>query len=165
VNYFSQPKGTSDVKGVKQTAGASRRDAAAGQASPEMVSTFGAGMMVTGNIVCPGALQIYGRVNGDILASHLVVCAGAQVEGKIIAQEAVIQGAFNGTIHGNNVRLEGTAVVDGEIFNKSLTIEQDALFEGMSRRLERPVEAPSADKINGAAPGKPILVASSETAG
>ena len=56
-------------------------------------------------------------------------------------------------------------MVEGEIFNKSLTIEQDALFEGMSRRLERPVEAPSTDKINGAAPAKPILVASSETTG
>ncbi len=165
MNYFSQPKGAPDMKGVKQAAGAPRRDAASGQASPEMVSTFGAGMMISGNIVCPGALQIYGRVEGDILASHLVVCAGAQVEGKIVAQEAVIQGAFNGTIHGNNVKLESTAVVEGEIFNKSLTIEQDALFEGMSRRLERPVEAPSTDKTNGAAPGKPILVASSETAG
>ena len=165
MNYFSQPKGQPDMKGVKQAAGAPRRDAASGQASPELISTFGAGMLVTGNIVCPGALQIYGRVNGDILASHLVVCAGAQVEGKIVAQEAVIQGTFSGTIHGNNVRLEGTAVVDGEIFNKSLTIEQDALFEGMSRRLERPVEVPSTNKINGAASGKPILVASSETVG
>jgi cytoskeletal protein CcmA (bactofilin family) len=165
VNYFSQPKGQPDMKGIKQAAAAPRRDAASGQASSEIVSTFGAGMLVTGNIVCAGALQICGRVNGDILASHLVVCAGAQVEGKIVAQEAVIQGAFTGTIHGNNVRLEGTAVVDGEIFNKSLTIEQDALFEGMSRRLERPVEAPSTDNINGAAPGKPVLVVNSETAG
>lgn len=163
MNYFSQPKGQPDMKGAKQAAGAPRRDAASGQASPEIMSTFGTGMLVTGNIVCPGALQIYGRVNGDILASHLIVCA--QVEGKIVAQEAVIQGAFSGTIHGNNVRLESAAVVDGEIFNKSLTIDQDALFEGMSRHLERPVEAPSTDKINGAAPGKPILVGSSETAG
>lgn len=46
-------------------------------------------------------------------------------------------------IHGNTVKLQGTAVVEGEIYSKSLAIEQEALFEGVSRRLERAVEAPS----------------------
>ena len=108
--------------------------------------------MITGTIVCTGAMQIFGRVNGEIHAAHLVVCEGAKVEGKITAEEVVIQGAFNGTIHGNSVKLLGSAMVDGEIYNKSLTIEQDAQFEGVLRRLERPVEAPTGDQINGAAP-------------
>ena len=49
------------------------------------VSTLGRGMQITGNIVCAGALQIYGRVFGDIHATHLTICEGAKVEGKIIA--------------------------------------------------------------------------------
>jgi cytoskeletal protein CcmA (bactofilin family) len=141
------------MKGVKQTAGEPRLDAGfTSSKSSEILSTFGTGMVVTGNIVCSGALQIFGRVNGDIQASHLVICEGAQVEGKIVAQDAVIQGAFSGTIHGNNIKLESTAVVDGEIFNKSLTIEQDALFEGMSRRLDKPVDPPVAASFSDAAP-------------
>lgn len=111
---------------------------------PEIVSTLGHGMLVTGNIVCTGAMHVFGRVVGDIHASQLVICEGAKVEGKIIAPDLVVQGEFKGTISGNNVKLQSTAVVDGEIFNKSLTIEQNALFEGVARRLDKPVAAPSA---------------------
>ena len=107
-------------------------------------STIGAGMQVTGDIVCTGTLQIFGRVTGDIHASQLAIREGAQVHGKIIAPDAVIEGAFHGSIHANSVKLQKAAVVEGEIFNKSLAIEGDARFEGVSRRLERAVEAPSA---------------------
>jgi cytoskeletal protein CcmA (bactofilin family) len=72
-----------------------------------------------------------------------VICEGAKVEGKIVAPDVVVQGEFRGTINGNNVKLQATAVVDGEIFNKSLTIEQNALFEGVARRIDKPVAAPT----------------------
>ncbi len=113
---------------------------------PEIVSTLGHGMTVTGNIVCTGAMHVFGKVVGDIHASQLVICEGAKVEGKIVAPDLVVQGEFRGTINGNNVKLQSTAVVDGEIFNKSLTIEQNALFEGVARRLDKPVAAPSASQ-------------------
>jgi cytoskeletal protein CcmA (bactofilin family) len=108
----------------------------------DVVSTVGSGMLVTGNIVCTGAVQIYGRVVGDIHAARLVICDGAHVEGKVVAQEAVIDGNFKGTIHGNSVKLQSSAVVDGEIYNKSLTIEENAQFEGVARRLDKAVDAP-----------------------
>jgi cytoskeletal protein CcmA (bactofilin family) len=111
---------------------------------PEIVSTLGRGMTITGNVVCTGAMHVFGRVVGDIHASQLVICEGAKVDGKIVAPDVVVQGEFRGTINGNNVKLQSTAVVDGEIFNKSLTIEQNALFEGVARRIDKPVAAPSA---------------------
>lgn len=141
MNYFSQPKVPRDV--AKEAAPEPRLNGGAPlKASPDIVSTFGNGMLITGNIVCPGALQIFGRVTGEIQAAHLTICEGAKVEGKIIAQETVIQGVFNGTIHATSVKLQGTAKVDGEVFNKSLTIEPNVQFEGVSRRLERPVDTP-----------------------
>jgi cytoskeletal protein CcmA (bactofilin family) len=130
--------------------------AAPARASTEAVSIFGHGMLITGNIVSEGAVQIFGRVTGEIHAARLLICEGAAVEGKVTAQEAVIQGSFKGTIHGNSVKLQGTAVVDGEIFNKSLTIEQNALFEGVSRRLDCPVDAPSLDQAGGATQLAPV---------
>ena len=110
------------------------------------VSTLASGMHIVGNIVCTGPLQIHGRVNGDIHAAQLTICEGARVEGKIVAPEAVIQGSFRGSIHGNVVKLQRTASVDGEIYNKSLAIEQDANFEGVARRLDQPVAAPTGDQ-------------------
>lgn len=112
-------------------------------ASPDLVSSVGRGMLVTGNVICPGILQIFGCVVGEIQAANIVVCDGGRVEGTIIAQETVIQGTFKGTIYGNTVKLQHNAVVEGEIFNRSLSIEQDAQFEGVSRRLDRPVDPPS----------------------
>lgn len=144
--YFSQPKDGRDRK----TAGSEPRidhGAVAGQSAAESVSAFGHGMLVTGNIVCTGTVQIFGRVIGDIHAANLLIGEGARVEGNVVAPETVVQGNFKGTIHSNSVTLQSTAVVDGEILKQSLTIEANAQFEGVSRRLERPVEAPSSDQV------------------
>ncbi|HEY5216384.1 MAG TPA: polymer-forming cytoskeletal protein [Pseudolabrys sp.] len=151
MSYFSQPKGERDKKSLNGAAGEPKLDEAttSAKALPEMVSTLGPGMLITGNITCAGSVQIFGRVMGDIHASHLVICEGAHVEGKVVAPETVIDGVFKGTIHGNSVKLQSTAVVDGEIFNKSLTIELNAQFEGVSRKLDKPVEAPSRGQVSG----------------
>jgi cytoskeletal protein CcmA (bactofilin family) len=115
--------------------------------SPDLVSSVGRGMLVTGNVICPGILQIFGSVTGEIQAASLVICDGGRVDGTIIAQDAVIQGTFKGTIYGNSVKLQHNAVVEGEIFNRSLSIDQDAQFEGVSRRLDRPVDPPPVGEV------------------
>ena len=143
--YFSQPK--DGDKGISEPKFQERASAGKGA---DTVSVLGRGMLVTGNITCSGSMQILGRVNGDIHATSLNIGEGAQVEGNVTAQDIVIHGKFKGTIHANNVRLQGTAAVDGEILNKSLTIEQNALFEGVSRRLDKAVEAPSVETARSA---------------
>lgn len=110
--------------------------------SPDFVSSVGRGMLVTGKVISPGKLQIFGCVPGEIHAGQLVVCDGGSIDGTIIAPDAVIQGAFKSTIYGNTVKPQNSAVVEGEIFYRWLTIEEDAQFEGVSRRLDRPVVAP-----------------------
>ena len=157
MNYFSQPKVPRDAP--KEAAPEPRlAPGPLAKASPEIVSTFGSGMLITGNIVCAGALQIFGRVTGEIQASHLTIGDGAKVEGKIIAQETVIQGVFNGTIHSTSVKLQGSAKVDGEVYNKSLTIEPNVQFEGVSRRLERPIDAPKSGQTTVARPAAAAAV-------
>ena len=111
LSYFSQSKGERDMKNAKQPAGEPRlnEEAVPGK---DVVSVLGQGMLITGNIICAGAVQIFGRVIGDIHASQLMICEGAKVEGKIIAPETTIQGVFSGTINANNVKLQSTVVVD-----------------------------------------------------
>lgn len=146
MSYFSPNK--PDRSTGKPTTGAPEPHldniAATNSRQQEPVSTVGSGMLITGNIVSTGAVQVFGRVLGDIHAARLVVCEGAQVEGKVMAQEAVIDGTFKGTIHANTVKLQSTAKVDGEIYNKQLSIEQNAQFEGVARRLDKAIESPSA---------------------
>jgi cytoskeletal protein CcmA (bactofilin family) len=152
LSYFSQSKG-GDTKSFDVSPAEAKLDVSAparkSAPSQEIVSTLGPGLLITGNVVSTGAVQIHGRVIGDIHAARLLISKGAMVEGKVTAQEAVIDGTFKGTIYGNSVKLQATAVVDGEIFKQSLVIEQNAQFEGVSRRLETPVEAPTDDQISG----------------
>ncbi len=154
MSSFFQSKSGRDAKAAARSIETQAEPAPVGTL-PDLVSSIGRGMLVTGKVICPGILQIFGSVTGEIHAGQLVVCDGGSVDGTIIAQEAVIQGAFKGTIYGNTVKLQNSAVVEGEVFNRSLSIEQDAQFEGVSRRLDRPVEAPSigdADEPTVAAP-------------
>lgn len=156
MSYFSQSKGgdtKSDTKSFNAGSADAKLDVSAparkSDSSQEIVSTLGPGLLITGNVASTGTVQIHGRVIGDIHAARLLISKGAYVEGKVVAQEAVIDGTFKGTIHGNSVKLQATAVVDGEIFKQSLVIEQNAQFEGVSRRLEKSVEAPTAEQVSG----------------
>jgi cytoskeletal protein CcmA (bactofilin family) len=150
VNYFAHPKAVRETTPIKDTGSESARVAAPAKVQPDTLSTIGHGVLITGDIVCAGALHIFGAVTGDVHARQVIIGNSGRLEGKIIAQEAVVEGVFTGTVHANSVKLQGRAKVNGEVFNKSLVVEQDALFEGVSRRLERPVEPPSADQVNGA---------------
>jgi cytoskeletal protein CcmA (bactofilin family) len=146
VSYFSsQAKGGRDkarmIGSVAETGSGETIPVA--KSSANTVSTLGPGMVITGNIVCQDSAQIFGRVTGDIQAVAIVVGEGAYVEGNITAQEVCINGSFKGTIRGNVVKLKGAASVDGEVFSRSLTVEENVQFEGVSRRLDKPVELPS----------------------
>ena len=55
------------------------------------------------------------------------------MEGAIAAQELTIGRRFKGTIQANRVTLTSSAVVEGEIFHRSLAIEENAWFAGVSR--------------------------------
>jgi cytoskeletal protein CcmA (bactofilin family) len=156
MSYFSQAKGEPNKKGAPMSAPevqAKPSEAPApAKSNPDVVSVLGPAMLITGNLVCTGTVQIHGQLAGDIHAARLIIGQGAEVEGNVTAQETVIDGVFKGTIHSNSVKLQRTAVVDGEIFNKSLTIEQDAQFEGVARRLDKPVEPPSTVRAKASKP-------------
>lgn len=153
MGYFSQSKpGDKGTPAETSTAKFSERTPIkrSSASSADTVSTLGHGMTITGNIVCEGSAQIFGRVIGDIQASQVMIGDTAQIEGNITAQDVSIQGVFKGTIRGDVVKLKGSATVDGEVFSKSLTVEENVKFEGVSRRLEKSVDLSSGSATNGA---------------
>jgi cytoskeletal protein CcmA (bactofilin family) len=145
VGYFNQAKAADGKNGLNGTApnGKTTEPVTGTKTPAAAVSTLGPGMLITGNIVCEGSAQIFGRVIGDIQAVEVIIGDGARVEGNITARDVGINGAFKGTIRGNNVRFKGTASVDGEVFSKSLTVEENVQFEGVSRRLDKAIELPT----------------------
>ena len=69
---------------------------------------------------------------------------GAQVEGRVIAQDLTIYGRVKGTIRAARVKLKDGGAVEGDIFHRSLSIDESSQFEGSSRRVENPTD-PSSD--------------------
>src|SRR5215467_12793316 len=89
----------------------------------EAASSIGSGLSVVGKIIGDGALTIFGHVEGEVRASTIVIAEGAQIEGKVSAEELTVGGYVKGTIDANRVELNSTAVVKGDIFHRTLVIE------------------------------------------
>lgn len=124
--------------------------AAAPAAEPEApngASSISAGMTVTGKIAGSGAVKIFGRVQGELHASTVLIADGAEVEGDVVAEELTVGGRVKGTIRANRVRLNSSAHVEGDIFHRSLAIEENARFEGTSRRDDNATDKPRAQVV------------------
>jgi cytoskeletal protein CcmA (bactofilin family) len=106
-------------------------------------SCIGSDMSIVGKIECNGPAQIFGRIEGELRASDLLISDGAQVEGNIIAQSVTICGHVKGTIRAVRVKLQNGGAVEGDIFHRSLSIDENSQFEGSSRRVENPTELSS----------------------
>jgi cytoskeletal protein CcmA (bactofilin family) len=106
-------------------------------------SCIGSGMSVVGKVDCNGPVQVYGRIEGEVRASDLVIGNGAQIEGSVIAQSVTVCGRVKGIVRAVRVKLQNGGAVEGDIFHRSLSIDEDSLFEGSSRRVENPTDPSS----------------------
>jgi len=113
-----------------------RAGAARGNGS---ASVIGADLSITGNLESKGEVQIEGEIQGDVHARRIVIGEGARIIGALIAEEVVVRGSVQGSIRGNAVTFQSSSRIEGDVFHKSLAIEQGAYFEGKSRRSEDPM--------------------------
>jgi cytoskeletal protein CcmA (bactofilin family) len=109
------------------------------RAEAPAIFAIGPGMTVIGNVSSEGTLRIFGRVRGELNASVVQICDGAEVEGIISAQNLFIGGRFKGNIKAHHVTLTSSANVEGEIYHRSLVVEKNARFAGISRPQEEAV--------------------------
>jgi cytoskeletal protein CcmA (bactofilin family) len=104
-------------------------------------SVIDAWLVINGDLDSDGEIEIDGQIHGDVRCAHLTVGRHAQVAGSITAAEVVVRGKVTGIIRAHRVILLDTAQVDGEIVNKTLSIEAGASFEGGSHHREDPISA------------------------
>jgi cytoskeletal protein CcmA (bactofilin family) len=93
---------------------------------------------IWGTIHVAGPVQVGGFVDGSITATDVHVSAQAMVRGDIIAKRATIEGQVVGNIFADELVLEPSCNVDGEIYHASLDLREGAQFEGKSRRHDKP---------------------------
>jgi len=103
---------------------------------------------IIGNIEIKGSLDVYGKVEGDIIAGELVVYEGASIKGNVSCKSnlSVLGGdivgdvqaknaSVNSAIRGNmeisaELKLESTASVDGDISTGNIAVSTGAIING-----------------------------------
>ncbi|MCP4586094.1 polymer-forming cytoskeletal protein [Pseudoalteromonas sp.] len=98
---------------------------------------------LTGSLTCQGEVQLDGRVDGDLHVKHLVIGHTGVIEGVIEADSVTVKGKIFGTLIANQVVIESTAEVHGDVFHDTLSIEAGAIIEGsLKHRHEEDNVAP-----------------------
>lgn len=104
-------------------------------------------LTVEGNVVCDGEVQIDGVVRGDVRVSRLTIGETGHVEGQVFSEAVEVRGRVIGSITAKQVRLYGTAYVDGDITHEQLAIENGAFFQGRSLKFQRPAGQPNLQAV------------------
>lgn len=108
------------------------------QADAEVMNSnniIGKGTTFTGNIETYGNIRIEGKVVGDVISkSKVVVGPSAVIDGKLLAQEAEIEGEVKGKVQVSNLlTLKPTSKVAGDIYANKLTVDSGAKFDGQCK--------------------------------
>ena len=125
------------------------RGASSKPASRVGASIICSDMHITGSIKTEGAIQIDGKVEGDITAGDITVGSTGEIVGEVKAETLRVKGKVKGSVRAKKVELETGAFVEGDIIHAALVIQPDATFEGQVKRESDPLKA-SAPKAAGA---------------
>lgn len=103
-------------------------------AAPSIVSKD---MNILGNLISDGMVDIDGRIEGNVRATHITIRKGGVVNGDVQADEVQIYGAVNGLVRAKDVHLFTTARVEGSIMHEILSMEEGAFVDGKFKRTDR----------------------------
>ena len=127
-------------KAVKpgKTSDAALSAAAGERKAPKPASLISQDLTLEGGIVGEGELHVDGVIRGDVRVGRLTLGDTGHIEGSVQAETVDIRGRIIGTITAKQVRLFGTAYVDGDITHEQLSVETGAFFQGRSLKFQRP---------------------------
>jgi len=122
---------------------------------------------VDGDLAAPAGDQqarfiVGGRVAGSVKARYVEVRQGGSILGGLVAEEAVIQGSVEGSVVASKrLALDETAVVEGDVLTKRLSLKEGGQVNGNIRMGEeaatstKPVERTTLDSEPRATPDLP----------
>jgi cytoskeletal protein CcmA (bactofilin family) len=95
-------------------------------------------LTIEGNLDSEGEVQLDGTIRGDVRVAKLTIGETGHIEGQVFCETIEVRGRVIGTITSKQVRLYGTAYVDGDITHEQLAIDSGAFFQGRSLKFQRP---------------------------
>lgn len=109
-------------------------------------SLIASDVQIEGNVTTGGELQLDGNITGDLKCGGLVMGETGSVKGTIAADNVTIRGTVQGEIRARSVRLEKSAVVEGDVIHESLSVESGAKLTGRFAHTSNPSETRTAPK-------------------
>lgn len=113
-------------------------------------SIIGPDVEIDGNIKTKDELQLDGSIKGDLDCGSLVMGETGAVNGLISADSVTIRGKVEGEVRAKTVRLEKSAIVNGDVYHENLSVEAGAKLTGRFAHMENPKTgkaAPAAKKM------------------
>lgn len=98
-------------------------------------SIIGADVVIQGNVISQGLIQLDGKIEGEININSLTIGEQGWVDGNIDAQEVTVKGKVTGAINAIKVTLEQTAHIKGDINHKTISIESGAQIDASIKQI------------------------------
>lgn len=108
-------------------------------ANSPSVNIISEGTKITGNVHSSSDIRVSGAVEGEALSKgKLIITEQGRVTGDITATDADIAGKVEGEVKvTNRLVLRKNAIIDGNIYTKTLIVEEGAQINGACRMGER----------------------------
>jgi cytoskeletal protein CcmA (bactofilin family) len=85
---------------------------------------------IVGNLIARVDLHIDGKVQGDVTCGSIVQGEGSVIAGKVTAESAKLSGKVEGSIEANDLVIEASARIIGDVVYNNLTIAPGGQVEG-----------------------------------
>lgn len=92
---------------------------------------IGERLRIAGDVFAEGmAVELNGRIDGDVACGLLIVAPAGRLVGRITAQKVVVRGLVEGPIFADELVLEAEGQVKGDIHCQTVVIVKGAFLEG-----------------------------------
>lgn len=100
-------------------------------------SIIGGDVSIAGNIEAAVDLHIDGRIEGDIACAALVQGPDSRIKGHVTAKSARIGGLIDGSITAEELIVEATARITGDVSYETITIATGGQIDGSMAHIAR----------------------------
>jgi cytoskeletal protein CcmA (bactofilin family) len=101
-----------------------------------------------GELHCRGELQVDGRIEGSATSRSMTIGTSGRIYGSAIAKSIRIYGRVEGLVEADDVFLNKSAVVDGDVIHGRLSIEAGANISGRIAHREQQAGEPESGMVH-----------------
>ncbi|MFN6978239.1 MAG: polymer-forming cytoskeletal protein [Gemmobacter sp.] len=112
-----------------------------GRAATGQRSILASDLRIDGIVATEGALEVHGRIEGEVAADAILLGEDGSITGKVRANQADLRGTLTGELTTDRLTLRAAARMEADATCETLVIEAGATVEG---RFSRPAPPPPA---------------------